>query len=200
MKLEAETVYLKGTASIAWAGKDAASKGKVGLKLKPARNVKGKGRISLWKALPTVEKDQLRNHLINWTDPEEMHLKLANIIVNPLYHLWKAVVFGGCSQWLKVDKYDVFLNWAEGRSKILQARQSHFNPWEGVNPWEQIFLEAIFRHFRNKPVIWNSQHGFSEGKSYLNNLWWLDLNRGRTARCKWPWVQPVSNAYHNNLP
>lgn len=41
---------------------------------------------------------------------------------------------------------------------------------------EQIVLQACSTHLRDKEVIWNRQHGFTEGKSSLTHLMqWLAL-------------------------
>lgn len=51
----------------------------------------------------------------------------------------------------------------EGGSRELQATRSHLSVPRKV-------MENISRHTKDKRVIWNSQHGFTKGRSCLTHL------------------------------
>jgi len=54
-----------------------------------------------------------------------------------------------------------------GRSRKQKASQPHLSPWEVV---EHVLLETISRYRKDKVVTGSNPHGFTNGKSYLNNL------------------------------
>lgn len=96
--------------------------------------------------------------------------------------LWEVMVIRGGFWWLKKGRCHkcVLEESQEGGYRELQASRSYLSVPGKV-------MENISRHTKDKRVFWNSQHGFTKGRSCLTHLVFLydemigSADNGRTV-------------------
>ncbi|KAJ7416291.1 hypothetical protein BTVI_35960 [Pitangus sulphuratus] len=106
-------------------------------------------------------------------EPSEIHLhvlrEMADKVTKPLSiifeKLWQSGEVPG--EWKKGDITLIFKN---GKAKDLGIYRPVSLPSIHRKIMEQILLETVLRHVKNKEMIGDSQHSFTKGKSCLTNF------------------------------
>jgi len=138
----------------------------------------GKGKDWENEELPNVGEDQVRDCLRNLKvrkpmGPDEMHPRvlreLTDEVTKPLSVIFERSWRSG----------EVPIGWKRGKITPIFIKGEKQDPgnYRPVSltsvlgkMMEQILLETMLRHMDNKEVIWDSQDGFSKGKSCLTSL------------------------------
>lgn len=108
----------------------------------------------------------------NWTKKSSLHLqalrKLMDVIVRPIWVISKRSQQSGevPEDWIKANATPVFKNEKEDPVKYRLISL----PCSSGQVMEQITLESISTHAKDKEIAGNSQHGFVLGISCMTNL------------------------------
>ncbi|PKU42232.1 reverse hypothetical protein [Limosa lapponica baueri] len=142
-----------------------------------AQITEGKGRDCENEELLTVGEDQVRDHLRNLKvhkcmGPNEIHLwvlrELVDEVAKPLSIIFELRHSGEVpADWKKGNTTPIF---KKGKKEDPGNYRDYSLMSVLSNVMEQILLETVLRHMRNKEVIGDNQHGFTESKSCLTNL------------------------------
>lgn len=109
-----------------------------------------------------------------------------------LCHIWKIMVIRGGSWWPQKGKHCTCLQGQKAGCGELETNQPHLCG----KVMEQVLLKAISRDMKNR-MTWNSQHGFTKGRSCLiipvafcNEVSGC-VDKGQSSGCCVPLARPL---------